>query len=365
MRKKLLLFPGGRADALKAMPKSTPAKAGYLMPAEWERHEATWISWPHPDGASFPLAYHRVIPVFVEMVKALADSEIVRINVRDAEQGDEVRGLLGNCPPGRIELFEVPTNEPWCRDHGPIFLRRNERPRLAAVNFGFNAWGYKLSPFEDDDAAARLIAEKIGVPVFDFGDFVLEGGSIDVNGQGTALTTESCLLNPNRNPDLSREQIEATLREALGLTQILWLGDGIEGDDTDGHVDDITRFVSSNTVVTVVEEDEDDLNYEPLQLNYQRLRTMQLLSGLPLRVLKLPMPSRIAREGQRLPASYANFYVGNTVVLLPAYHDTNDAWAASVLREAFPGRRIVPIDCRELIWGLGAFHCLTQQQPAA
>ncbi|HET9523162.1 MAG TPA: agmatine deiminase family protein [Terrimicrobiaceae bacterium] len=347
------------------MPKSTPAKAGYLMPAEWERHEATWISWPHPDGASFPLAYHRVIPVFVEMVKALADSEIVRINVRDAEQRDEVRGLLGNCPPGRIELFEVPTNEPWCRDHGPIFLRRNERPRLAAVNFGFNAWGYKLSPFEDDDAAARLIAEKIDVPVFDFGDFVLEGGSIDVNGQGTALTTESCLLNPNRNPDLSREQIEATLREALGLTQILWLGDGIEGDDTDGHVDDITRFVSSNTVVTVVEEDEDDLNYEPLQLNYQRLRTMQLSTGLPLRVLKLPMPSRITREGQRLPASYANFYVGNTVVLLPTYHDTNDAWAASVLREAFPGRRIVPIDCRELIWGLGAFHCLTQQQPAA
>jgi agmatine deiminase len=347
------------------MARSTPAKAGYYMPAEWERHEATWISWPHPDGASFPSGYHRVIPVFVEMVKALAESETVRINVRDAEQGSEVCALLGNCPPGRIELFEVPTNEPWCRDHGPIFLRRRERPRLAAVNFGFNAWGYKLSPFEDDDAAAKLIAEKIGVPVFDFGDFVLEGGSIDVNGQGTALTTESCLLNPNRNPDMSREQIEATLREALGLTQILWLGDGIEGDDTDGHVDDITRFVSSNTVVTVVEEDEDDINYEPLQLNYQRLRMMQLTNGLPLRVLKLPMPSRITREGQRLPASYANFYVGNTMVLLPTYHDTNDAWAASVLKEAFPGRKIVAIDCRELIWGLGAFHCLTQQQPAA
>ena len=186
----------------------------------------------------------------------------------------------------------------------------NERPRLAAVNFGFNAWGYKLSPFEEDDAAAMLMAEKIGVPVFDFGEFVLEGGSIDVNGQGTVLTTESCLLNPNRNPDLSREQIEATLRESLGVTQVLWLGDGIEGDDTDGHVDDITRFVSPNTVVTVVEEDEDDPNYEPLELNFQRLRTMQLSNGSPLRVLKLPMPSRIAREGQRLPASYANFYVG-------------------------------------------------------
>jgi agmatine deiminase len=365
MRKNLLLFPVGRGDALDVMPRSTPAKEGYSMPAEWEPHEATWISWPHPSGASFPSAYHRVVPAFVEIVKALAESEIVRINVRDAEQEVEVCALLGDGLPGRVEFFNVPTNEPWCRDHGPIFLKRKERPRLAAVNFGFNAWGYKLSPFEEDDAAAMLMAEKIGVPVFDFGEFVLEGGSIDVNGQGTVLTTEACLLNPNRNPDLSREQIEANLREYLGVNQVLWLGDGIEGDDTDGHVDDITRFVSPNTVVTAVEEDDDDPNYEPLELNFQRLRTMQLSNGSPLRVLKLPMPSRIAREGQRLPASYANFYVANKVVLMPAYHDTNDAWAASVLKEAFPGRKIVPIDCRELIWGLGAFHCLTQQQPAA
>lgn len=348
-----------------AMTKSTPAKEGYTMPAEWEPHEATWISWPHPDGASFPSAYDRVVPVFVDMVKALIESEIVRINVRDTAQETKVRTLLGDSPPERIEYFQVPTNEPWCRDHGPIFLKRKENPRIAAVNFGFNAWGYKLSPFEDDDAAATLIAKKIGIPVFDFGEFILEGGSIEVNGQGTVLTTESCLLNPNRNPDLSREQIEANLRNALGVTQILWLGDGIEGDDTDGHIDDITRFVSPNTVVTVVEEDEEDPNYEPLELNLQRLRTMQLSNGTPLRVLKLPMPSRIVRDGQRLPASYANFYIGNTVVLLPVYHDTNDAWAASVLKEAFPHRRIVPIDCRELIWGLGAFHCLTQQQPAA
>ena len=264
------------------MTKSTPAKEGYSMPAEWERHEATWISWPHPDGASFPSAYERVVPVFVEMVKALVASEIVRINVRDAAQEAEVRALLDDGPASRVEFFHVPTNEPWCRDHGPIFLKRKRKPRIAAVSFGFNAWGYKLSPFEDDEAAATLMAEKIGVPVFDFGDFVLEGGSIDVNGQGTVLTTESCLLNPNRNPDLSREQIEANLRDALGVSQILWLGDGIEGDDTDGHVDDITRFVSPNTVVTVVEEDEDDLNYEPLELNLQRLRTMRLSNGSPL-----------------------------------------------------------------------------------
>jgi agmatine deiminase len=283
--------------------------------------------------------------------------------VRDAEQEAEVRALLGDSPPGRVEFFHVPTNEPWCRDHGPIFLKRKERPKLAAVNFGFNAWGYKLPQFEEDDAAATLIAEKIGARLFDFGDFVLEGGSIDVNGRGTLLTTESCLLNPNRNPDLSRNEIETNLREALGITQVLWLGDGIDGDDTDGHIDDITRFVSPNTVVTVVEEDKDDPNYEPLEVNFQRLRTMRLMNGSPLRVSKLPMPSRITREGERLPASYANFYVANTVVLLPTYHDTNDAWAASVLKEAFPDRRIVSIDCRELIWGLGAFHCLTQQQP--
>jgi agmatine deiminase len=346
------------------MTKSTPAKEGYSMPAEWEPHEATWISWPHPGGASFPSAYERVVPVFVEMVKALAESEVVRINVKDAAQETKVWALLADTPRDRVEFFHIPTNEPWCRDHGPIFLKRSQSPKIAAVSFGFNAWGYKLSPFEDDDAAAALMATKVGVPIFDFEGFVLEGGSIDVNGQGTLLTTESCLLNPNRNPDLSREQIEANLRNALGVIQILWLGDGIEGDDTDGHVDDITRFVGPNTVVTVVEEDEDDPNYEPLELNLQRLRTMRLSNGSPLRVLKLPMPSRIVREGQRLPASYANFYVGNSVVLLPAYHDTNDAWAASVLKEAFPERRIAPIDCRELIWGLGAFHCLTQQQPA-
>ena len=363
--KKPLVISLPSRGCLDAMTKSTPAKEGYTMPAEWEPHEATWISWPHPDGASFPSAYDRVVPVFVEMVKALTESEIVRINVRDTAQETKVRTLLGDSRPEHIEYFQVPTNEPWCRDHGPIFLKRKENPRIAAVKFGFNAWGYKLSPFEDDDAAATLMSKIIGIPVFDFGEFVLEGGSIEVNGQGTVLTTESCLLNPNRNPDLSREQIEANLRNALGVTQVLWLGDGIEGDDTDGHVDDITRFVSPNTVVTVVEEDEDDPNYEPLELNLQRLRTMQLLNGTPLRVLKLPMPSRIVRDGQRLPASYANFYVGNTVVLLPAYHDTNDAWAASVLKEAFPDRSIVPIDCRELIWGLGAFHCLTQQQPAA
>lgn len=346
------------------MSNSTPAKEGYAMPAEWDLHEATWISWPHPEGSSFPGAYERVVPTFVKMATALAESEILRINVKDAAQESQVRALLKGAPSERIEYFHIETNEPWCRDHGPIFVTKKQSPKIAAIDFGFNAWGYKLSPFEEDDEAATQMGEKLGLKVFDAGDFIFEGGSIDVNGQGTAITTESCLLNPNRNSHLDRSAIEQKIRDYLGVAKILWLGDGIEGDDTDGHVDDITRFISTDTVVTVVEEDEEDPNYEPLQVNYERLVGMSLADGTPLRVLKLPMPARIARDGQRLPASYANFYIANKSVLMPAYHDTNDAWAASVLKEAFPTRTVIPIDCRELIWGLGAFHCLTQQQPA-
>jgi agmatine deiminase len=297
------------------------------------------------------------------MAEALAESEIVRINVSGAEQEKTVRKLLRSCPPERVEYFHIPTDEPWCRDHGPIFVKRDKSPQLAVLNFGFNAWGYKLSPFDEDNAVPPAIAKALGLPVFNFEHFILEGGSIDTNGQGTLLTTESCLLNPNRNPALDRTAIEKKLRDKLGVKKILWLGDGIEGDDTDGHVDDITRFIGPSTVVTAVEEDEHDPNFEPLQRNLDRLHTMRLADGEPLHVLTLPMPTRIMREGQRLPASYANFYIANSVVLLPVFNEHNDSWAVSALHEAFPTRRIVPIDCRELIWGLGAFHCLTQQQP--
>jgi agmatine deiminase len=334
------------------------------MPAEWEPHEATWLSWPQPDCNSFPGSYARVIPTFVKMAETLAESEIVRINVSGADQEKTVRKLLRSCPPERVEYFHIPTDEPWCRDHGPIFVKRDKSPQLAVLNFGFNAWGFKLSPFDEDNAVPPAVAKALGLPIFNFEDFILEGGSIDTNGHGTLLTTESCLLNPNRNPTLDRTAIEKKLRDKLGVKKILWLGDGIEGDDTDGHVDDITRFVGPSTVITAVEEDEHDPNCEPLQQNLDRLHTMRLADGEPLHVLTLPMPTRIMREGQRLPASYANFYIANSVVLLPVFNENNDAWAVSALHEAFPTRRIVPIDCRELIWGLGAFHCLTQQQPA-
>jgi agmatine deiminase len=345
----------------------TPTDLGYRMPAEWEPHAATWLSWPRPEGISFPGGgYERAVPALVQMVAALSGSEPVHINVCDDAHEAEVRRRLATLPDGsaRVHLHRIPTNEPWCRDHGPIFVTRDAAPRVAVCDFEYNAWGWKYPPFDADDVVPTRVAEALGgLPTY-YPKMVLEGGSIDVNGSGTLLTTESCLLNPNRNPTFKKGQIEAVLRDYLGVRNILWLGDGIEGDDTDGHVDDLTRFVNRTTVVTVIEEDEHDSNHEPLQANLHRLREMSAEDGSPLHVLTLPMPSKIVRDGQRLPASYANFYIANQVVLLPVFSDPHDAWAVSVLRQALPGRRIVPIDCRELIWGLGAFHCLTQQQPA-
>jgi len=342
----------------------TPAALGYRMPAEWEPHEATWLSWPRPDGISFPDCYDRIVPTLAAMVDALAGSEKVNINVCDADHETLVRGHLSKAKAAseHVTFFHIPTNEPWCRDHGPIYLTRDSEPRLAIVDWDYNAWGWKYPPFDFDDVVPKRIAEVQGLPIY-FPKMVLEGGSIDVNGTGSLLTTKSCLLNPNRNPDLTQKDIEERLRDFLGVTQILWLGDGIEGDDTDGHVDDLTRFVSRTSVVTVVEEDENDSNHEPLRANLESLRAMDAENGTPLAVHTLPMPHKIVRDGQRLPASYANFYIGNKVVLLPVFADTHDKWACAVLEEAFPKRKIVPIDCRELIWGLGAFHCLTQQQP--
>ncbi len=342
----------------------TPAQMGYRMPAEWEPHDATWMSWPRQDGISFPGSYEAIQPVLAKMVDALADSERVNINVNDADQENEVRRELekAGARSEHVTFFHIPTNEPWCRDHGPIFLTRNEEPRIAVLNWDYNAWGWKYPPFDLDDEVPSLVADALGLPIYDPG-MVLEGGSIDVNGSGTLLTTKSCLLNPNRNPDLTKKEIEQRLLDYLGVKKILWLGDGIEGDDTDGHVDDLSRFVSRTSVVTVVEDDDQDPNYEPLQANLAKLREMDVEDGTPLEVHVMPMPRKIVRDGHRLPASYANFYIGNKVVLLPSFADFNDSWAIAVLQAAFPKRKIVPIDCRQLIWGLGAFHCLTQQQP--
>jgi len=339
-----------------------PASLGYRMPAEWEPHAATWLSWPRREGISFPHAFDRVLPALRKMVEALLSSEPVCINVCNGAHEAEALAVLAGLPLDRLTFYPIPTNEPWCRDHGPIFLTRNEDPRVAIVDWDYNAWGGKYPPCDLDEVVPTRIGEILNVTVF-YPRMILEGGSIDLNGTGALLTSESCLLNPNRNPALSRAGIEERLRDYLGVTEILWLGDGIEGDDTDGHVDDLTRFVSERTVVTVVEENRADTNYEPLQENLARLRAMKV-KGQPLEVVTLPMPAKIVREEQRLPASYANFYIANESVLLPTFADPNDAVAETTLQKLFPTRRVVPIDCTELIWGLGAFHCLTQQQPA-
>ncbi len=340
----------------------TPAALRYRMPAEWEPHAATWLSWPRREGISFPDSFDRVLPALRAMVEALIKSERVCINVCNGAHEAEARAALRGLSMERVTFYRIPTNEPWCRDHGPIFLTRNADPRLAIVDWDYNAWGGKYPPCDLDEVVPTRAAQFLDVPVF-YPRMILEGGSIDVNGAGVLLTTESCLLNPNRNPSLGRAEIEQRLRDYFGIREILWLAEGIEGDDTDGHIDDLARFVSEHTVVTVVEENREDENYQPLQENLGRLRQMKFEQG-EIEIITLPMPKKIVREGQRLPASYANLYIANSCVLLPTFADPNDEGALSVLEKLFPDRRVIGIDCRELIWGLGTFHCLTQQQPA-
>jgi agmatine deiminase len=347
---------------LMEKPSQTPAALGYRIPAEWEPHAATWLSWPRREGISFPESLDRVLPALRAMVEALVESEQVCINVCNGAHEAEARAVLAGLSMERVSFHLIPTNEPWCRDHGPIFLTRDVDPKLAVVDWDYNAWGNKYPPFDLDEVVPSRVAEILDVPLF-YPRMILEGGSIEVNGSGTLLTSESCLLNPNRNPQLSRDKIEQRLRDFLGVREILWLGPGIAGDDTDGHIDDLARFVSERTVVAVVEENRDDENYEPLQENLARLREMEI-GGRRIDIVTLPMPGRIVREGLRLPASYANFYVANTCVLVPTFADPNDEAALSILQKSFPNRRVIGIDCRELIWGLGTFHCLTQQQPA-
>jgi agmatine deiminase len=337
------------------------------MPAEWEPHAGTWFTWPRPEGISFPGKYDTVPPVYAELISHLVAVEDVHINVWHAEMEAWVRGLLkkNGTPLERVSFHHFPAYEPWCRDHGPIFVVREQsgRRERAVVDWGYNAWGGKYPPFDLDDAVPQHVAKLRGLPLFSPG-IVMEGGSLEVNGCGTLITTEACLLNPNRNPDLNRQQIEQHLCDYLGVTNILWLGDGIVGDDTDGHVDDLTRFVNPNTVVTVVEEDPSDDNYQPLEENLQRLRTLRDQDNQLLRVVELPMPRLLEHEGQRLPASYANFYIANDLVLVPTYRDPNDGRAVEILQNEFPDRRVIGVDSMELIWGLGSFHCISQQEPA-
>jgi agmatine deiminase len=352
-------------DSLKT--SEIPAALGYRMPAEWEPHKGTWFTWPRPDGISFPDKYETVPPVYAALIKELVRVEDVHINVWNAEMENWVRGILTKLHTAldRVFFHHFPAYEPWCRDHGPIFLVKDgsaARER-AIVDWGYNAWGGKYPPFDLDDQVPQRVAELLRLPLFSPG-IVLEGGSIEVNGRGSLLTTEACLLNPNRNPHLGKAQIEQILKNYLGVTNVLWLGEGIIGDDTDGHIDDLSRFTDSRTIVTVVEEDPQDENHPILQENLRRLHSLKDQNGQAFRIVELPMPGWIEHQGQRLPASYANFYIANGIVLVPTYRSPNDARALEILEPLFPERRVIGIDSMELIWGLGSFHCISQQEPA-
>jgi len=338
----------------------------YRMPAEWEPHAGVWLSWPRPDGISFPSKYEPIPQTYAKLIHELLKSEEVHINIWNNQMACEVRDILAGhgVISEKIFFHPFPAYEPWCRDHGPIFVVRdvdNKRHR-AVVDWGYNAWGGKYPPYDSDDLVPVHVACYRNLPLFQ-PQMILEGGSIDVNGRGTLLTTRSCLLNPNRNPNLTQTQIEAKLKKYLGIHHILWLEEGIVGDDTDGHIDDITRFVSPDTVVTVVEDNKEDENYEILQRNLELLRTMKDQEGSPLKIIELPMPDPVYHEGERLPASYANFYIANHAVLVPTYRSDKDVKALGILSSCFPGREVVGIDSTDLIWGLGSFHCITQQEP--
>jgi agmatine deiminase len=341
----------------------------FCMPPEWAPHVSTWLSWPHK-LESWPGKFAPVPAVFAELAFQLSRSETVNINVLDDAMEAQARALLKERDPeglftDRIVFHRIPTNDAWCRDHGPnyVFRTQNGRRDKVIMNWEYNAWGGKYEPYDDDNAVPERVAAIQGLPVISTG-MVLEGGAIDVNGAGLLLTTTACLLNPNRNPSMSREEIEVQLSRYLGIRKVLWLGDGIAGDDTDGHVDDMARFVNENTVVITVEDNPEDENFQILQENYELIRSMTNLDEEPLNVVKLPMPEPVYYDGERLPASYANFYIANTAVLVPTYRCSRDQEAISILQQCFPDREVIGIDCSDLIWGLGAIHCVTHEEPA-
>jgi agmatine deiminase len=351
------------------------------MPAEWEPHGATWLSWPH-NHDTWPGKFETVEPVYSEMVRALATSETVLINVLNPAHREHVESALEGIE-GDIRLLELPTNDAWCRDHGAIFVRgasggpvsahgsdsRDQArarelatalDRVAAVDFVYNGWGGKYPPYDRDAVVAATMAERCGVKRL-ASPLVLEGGALDVNGKGILMTTGSCVLNPNRNPGLSREAAEAEFARLLGTHTTLWVEGDLQGDDTDGHIDNLARFVSPTDILMVVATDPLDSHFEVLRGAFEMLSADA--SRLGVAVHALPLPGAVMHEGHRLPASHANFYVGNRVVLLPTYGGPSDREAEALLQRFFPSRRIVPIDCTDLVWGLGAFHCLTQQVP--
>jgi agmatine deiminase len=340
--------------------------SSYRFPAEWEKHEATWLAWPH-NAETWPGLLEPVQETYLEIIRNLIPGEKVFLLAKDCESTEVIQQRLkkDRIQSENLRVVTIPNDDAWLRDSGPIFMLRHGpgTPRRVAHDFIFNSWGRKYGPWDHDDVIPVAACRMTETP-FETHDFVLEGGSIDTDGQGTLLTTEQCLLNPNRNPSLTKGVIEERLRQWLGIRKIVWLGDGLEGDDTDGHVDDVTRFVAPGVVVTVVEPDTADANHAPLADNLQRLRHAKDAHGKPVQVIELPMPPRSDGPHHRNPASHANFYIGNSAVLVPVFDSPTDKTVLEALRPYFPDRNVVGIDCRALVGGLGAIHCITQQMPA-
>jgi agmatine deiminase len=365
--------------------KNTPASLGYSFPPEWHPHTATWFSWPRPEGISFPGKYHTIPENLARIMREIQSREQVRINVPNKNWEYIARRQLREfrCPTKHVLFHYIKTNESWCRDHGPAFVFKGNK--AAIVDWGFNAWGGKYPPYDDDDAVPTHVAEAMKLPVFyptmprgtghqpvrssqhakaARATVVMEGGAVDFNGAGTVMTTTSCLLNKNRNPKLSKKQLEEYLKDYYGQKHVIWLGDGIAGDDTDGHIDDLARFIGPHMIVMGIEEDPQDENYEVLRDNRRKLDELRDQYGRPFDVIEIPMPGVVEHDGQRLPATYVNFYFVNGALLVPTFRNKkNDKRALAILQEHLPNHKVIGIDCTELIWGLGAIHCLTQQQP--
>ncbi len=342
----------------------SPASNGYRFPPEWAPHAATWLSWPF-DDALWEGYLEPVRQDFAGLVAIIARYEPVVLNVRDDEAERDARARLAAAGVDltRVRFHPVPLNDAWFRDNGPIFVQ-DAAGTVALVDWRFNAWGGKYAPWDADDRAPAAVARTLGMRRFTY-DVVMEGGALEVNGQGVCLTTRSCLRTPERNPDLDEEGLERVLRDALGIRRLVWLERGLEGDHTDGHIDTITRFSDDCTIVTAVTDDRDDANYAPMQTNLAQLQALRDHEGRPYRVVPLPLPGRrIGDDGTRLALSYANFYIGNGFVVVPQYDDPMDAVALEVLRPLFPGREVIGSSAVALITGGGAFHCVTQQQPA-
>jgi agmatine deiminase len=342
----------------------TPKESGYHFPAEWEKHSSTWLSYPHNES-SWPGKIHTIFPSYHSFVKEISKGERVNINVVDEKMRIHVYNELSaiGIDMQQVRLHIHPTNDAWCRDHGPAFLVNPAgNPKKMIVNWDYNAWGNKY-PHDLDNKIPALIADYLKLPYVNPG-IVMEGGSVDFNGMGSLLTTTACLLHENRNPGLNQDQIEQFLIDYYGIEQVLWLGEGIEGDDTNGHIDDLTRFTSADTVITMIEPNKQDVNHSILNENLKQLKKLRLLNGKQLNIAEIPMPEAMFYEGQRLPVSYANFYICNAAVILPVFGCKQDQQAIDILSKCFPDRPVIGIDSIEIIWGLGSWHCLSQQEPA-